>query len=146
MATETRPEQFRRVHIEADRRTPFAIVRASGPARAPRGAPGVVETDEAIARRLDAETLRRNDGTLDDENPAAAEGPSDEQRGEAHAEVDPRRATVDHILNELTIAAVPAYLKAVDTLYIKHRAALDDDQIEEIDAAISAAKARIGKR
>lgn len=36
-------EQYRRVHIEADRRAPFAVVRASGPARSPRGAPGLVE-------------------------------------------------------------------------------------------------------
>ncbi|MDR6850156.1 hypothetical protein [Sphingomonas sp. BE137] len=36
-------ERYRRVHIAADRRAPFAIVRASGPARAPRGAPGLIE-------------------------------------------------------------------------------------------------------
>ena len=104
------------------------------------------DQEEAIALRLDAETLRRGDGTLDDDNPGAGEGPADSQRGEAHTDTDPRRATVDHILSELEIAAVPADLKAVDTLYIKHRAALDDDQIEEIDAAIRAAKARIAAK
>jgi recombination protein RecT len=107
---------------------------------------GEVETEEQIARRLDAETLRRNDGTLDDENPSAAEGPADEQRGETHAEVDPRRATVDHILGELKIAAVAADLKSIDALYVKHRAALADDQIDEIDAAFATAKARIAKK
>jgi recombination protein RecT len=43
---------------------------------------GMTETDEATARRLDAGE-DANDGTLSQENPTAAEGPADEQRGEA---------------------------------------------------------------
>lgn len=44
MATrESLEEQYRRVHISADRRAPFAVVRADGPSRAPRGAPGLLE-------------------------------------------------------------------------------------------------------
>lgn len=37
-------EQYRRVHIAADRRAPFAVVRPAEPTRAPRyGGPGLIE-------------------------------------------------------------------------------------------------------
>ena len=43
---------------------------------------GMTEVDEETARQLDV----GNDGTLSDENPTAAEGPADEQRGEEGAQ------------------------------------------------------------
>uniref|UniRef100_UPI0035C94FD1 hypothetical protein n=1 Tax=uncultured Sphingomonas sp. TaxID=158754 RepID=UPI0035C94FD1 len=49
MRTETRAEQYRRVHIEADRRAPFSAVRVAEPTRTPRyGAPGLI--DRALSR------------------------------------------------------------------------------------------------
>lgn len=41
---------------------------------------GMTDVDEETARQLD--NAQANDGTLSDDNPAAAEGPADEQRGE----------------------------------------------------------------
>lgn len=46
-----------------------------------RDARGMSVVDEETARELDA-----NDGTLSEDNPAAAEGKGDEDRGEAHVE------------------------------------------------------------
>lgn len=49
----------------------------------------IVETDERGMSVVDEETARAldaNDGTLSPENPTAAEGPADEDRGEAHVE------------------------------------------------------------
>ena len=108
------------------------------------------EDSEAIARRLDAETLREvdgtNDGTLAEDNPTAAEGPADEQRGEAHndaEEADPRAEMVKRIVSDLSIAAIPADIKAADKLFVQHSAAMSEDQVAEIEAAAAAAKARI---
>ena len=113
------------------------------------------EDAEAIARRLDAETLREvegrddgtNDGTLADENPSASEGPADEQRGDAHTDADedtdPRLAMVAGIISDLKIAAVAADIKAADKRFVQHRAAMSEDQVAEIEAAAAAAKARI---
>ena len=106
---------------------------------------GEVETEEQIARRLDAETLHRNDGTLDDDNPAAGEGPADAQRGDGFDENDPRPPLVLKILRDLRNATKPSDLKPIDAEYVKHRAALDDDYVAEIDAETATAKARIGK-
>lgn len=37
-------EKYRRVHLDADRRQPFAVVRSAEPVRAPRyGGPGLIE-------------------------------------------------------------------------------------------------------
>lgn len=130
------PERARNV-------TPPMPRRGEVPVLATREEPE--EEDEQIARRLDAETLHRNDGTLDDTNPAAGEGPADEQRGDGFDENDPRPPLVLKILRDLRNATKASDLKPIDAEYVKHRAALDDDYVAEIDAETATAKARIGK-
>lgn len=74
---------------------------------------GMTEVDEATARALDA-----NDGTLSQDNPTAAEGPSDDQRGEAHSGADDNQ---------------PAYLADVRVLRTKLAAAKTVKAVEGID-------------
>lgn len=74
---------------------------------------GMTEVDEATARALDA-----NDGTLSQDNPTAAEGPSDDQRGEAHSGADDNQ---------------PTYLADVRALRTKLAAAKTVKAVEGID-------------
>lgn len=96
----------------------------------------VEEEDEETARRLDREIE------------AAREGRTDAEHGDQHPEeddaIDPRPKLVVDLLNDLSIAATAADIKAADTLYLKHRAAMDDDYVADIDAALASARARIG--
>lgn len=79
-------------------------------------------------------------------------GRTDEQHGDQHTDdgddpldpLDPRPKLVVDLLNDLSIAATAADIKAADTLYLKHRAAMDDEYVADIDAALAAARARIG--
>jgi hypothetical protein len=56
-----------------------------------RDSRGMTEVDEETARELD----NASDGTLDEDNPAAEEGPAQEQRGEQQAEKTPPKADFD---------------------------------------------------
>ncbi len=72
---------------------------------------GMSEVDEATARALDA-----NDGTLSQDNPTAAEGPADEQRGEAHTEDDVPtwRKAVDGIRGSIAAAKTAKAIEAIE--------------------------------
>ncbi|MDE2436464.1 MAG: recombinase RecT [Sphingomonadales bacterium] len=102
------------------------------PARDP--ATGMTQVDEATARALDA----GNDGTLSDDNPTAAEGPADEQRGEQHYDDKPVWwAKVQWVRDQAPRAKNKQQLKDVDDEYVMHRANLPDDVIAELDALIA---------
>lgn len=71
-------------------------------------ATGMTEVSEEEARALDA-----NDGTLSDENPTAAEGPADEDRGEGHVE-DEQPAWITSVRNIRGQIAASADIKALN--------------------------------
>ena len=103
---------------------------------------GMTEVDEETARELDART--GNDGTLSDDNPAAAEGPADEDRGEAHAE--PAWAgKVAEIKTGIAGAKTSASLKTIEAEYVKHAVSLPNDVASEIEDLLRAKKNALSK-
>lgn len=103
---------------------------------------GMTEVDEETARELDART--GNDGTLSDDNPTAAEGPSDEDRGEGHAE--PAWAgKVAEIKTGIAGAKTSASLKAIESEYVKHAVSLPNDVASEIEDLLRAKKNALSK-
>lgn len=75
-----------------------------------------------------------NDGTLSDDNPTAAEGPADEDRGEPPV----WEAKAQSFRELIAEAPTTARLKAIDGDWLKHRAAMPDDVATEIDGLIAA--------
>ena len=71
----------------------------------------MTEVDEVTARALDA-----NDGTLSEENPTAAEGPADDQRGEANngADVPVWQKAVAGIRGSITAAKTTKAIEAIE--------------------------------
>lgn len=102
---------------------------------------GMTEVDEETARNLDART--GNDGTLSDDNPTAAEGPADEDRGEGHAE--PAWAgKVAEIKTGIAGAKTSASLKAIEAEYVKHAVSLPNDVASEIEELLRNRKRTLG--
>ena len=102
---------------------------------------GMTEVDEATARELDART--GNDGTLSDDNPAAAEGPADEDRGEGHVEQDAEPAwaeKVREIKGVIAAAKNATYLKNVEAEYVKHAVSLPQEVASEIEELLRVKK------
>lgn len=103
---------------------------------------GMTEVDEETARELDART--GNDGTLSDDNPAAAECLADEDRGEAHAE--PAWAgKVAEIKTGIAGAKTSASLKAIEAEYVKHAVSLPNDVASEIEDLLRDKKNALSK-
>lgn len=97
--------------------------------------------DEETARALYA-----NDGALSADNPTAAEGPADEDRGEAHVEHDDKPAWFDHVAKiraGLAAAKTKTYVAEINAEYEKSRAALPDDVVAELDGLVTAARKRV---
>jgi len=117
--------------------------------------------DEETQRALDAEGLaemdRRtgNDGTLSEENPTAAEGPSDEQRGDGFDGSEQQQAEpageslAESVAREMIARCVNAKILGdalnVESDLRKHRPGLGEQLAGEVDKAIAAARARFGK-
>lgn len=97
------------------------------------------EEDEEVARQLDAETEARNNGTLSDDNPTAAEGPSDEQRGESNT-----GSPADDIIARVETAAIIGDVLGIEQSYQSGGREMfevaDQDRIEQ---AFADAKARL---
>lgn len=100
---------------------------------------GMTEVDEATARALDA-----NDGTLSQDNPTAAEGPSDDQRGEAHAEDDVPtwRKAVDGIRGSIAAAKTVKAIEAIERDWTNRvmNGVDDDATVRAVDGEIRAKK------
>lgn len=95
--------------------------------------------DEETARALDA-----NDGTLSDDNPTAAEGPADEDRGEAHTDEKPVWFDlVAEIRAGLNAAKTKTYFAELDAKFTNARAGLPDDVIAELDKLSATARKRV---
>lgn len=111
-------------------------------------ATGMSEVDEETARALDA-----NDGTLSEENPTAAEGPADEQRGEATEDEKPAWwAKVQWMKDMLGKAKNGQQIKEVEGEYLRDAVMLPQEVANEIEelmrakrAELSAAKAKGGE-
>lgn len=104
-------------------------------------AAGRTVEDEETARALDA-----NDGALSADNPTAAEGPADEDRGEAHVEHDDKPAWFDHVAKiraGLAAAKTKTYVNEVGRDYDNIRAGLPDDVVAELDGLVTAARKRV---
>jgi len=104
-----------------------------------RDARGMTEVSEEEARRLDA----GNDGTLSEENPAAAEGPADEERGEAHVEDQPAwLAAVRDIRDRLGKAATTKAVTTIEQDWLNRvRVMVEDDaQVRSVESDIAAKK------
>ena len=100
---------------------------------------GMTEVSEETARELDA-----NDGTVGDDNPTAAEGPADGQRGEDHNDdAPPYAAKVQWIRDTLAKAKNKQQVKEVDDEYLRNRAALPDDLVAELDKLITDKRAEL---
>lgn len=99
-----------------------------------RDSRGMSEVDEETARKLDA-----NDGTLGSDNPTAAEGPADEQRGED-------KPSWAHHLEGLQIkllkASTTAAVEGIERDWLSLvRAAVDDEAtVREFEAALAQRK------
>lgn len=77
------------------------------------------------------------------DNPTAAEGPSDEDRGEAHVDETPAwRATVDAHLDRIAKAELLADVKVAIMDFSAVKRGLPDDVIADIDAAETNAQMR----
>lgn len=97
---------------------------------------GMTRGDEETERQLDA----GNDGTLSEDNPTAAEGPADEQRGEGHTDQDEKPAwhgKVQWIREAVAKAKNKQNLKDADDEFTKIRVGLPDDVIGELDGLIA---------
>lgn len=108
-----------------------------------------------------------SDGTLSEDNPAAAEGPADEQRGEAHVEAAAETETAHiaaetmrdidgpieeadakpawaakeaEIRNGIAQAKTKTLLDATEREYVKHCIAFPQEVASDIEAAIAAKK------
>jgi len=69
------------------------------------------------------------------------EGRADEDMGEAHSDAQPVwQATVDAILAGIDEATTKADVNAAETEYLKHAAALPDDEVARIEAALRIAR------
>lgn len=104
---------------------------------------GVVEPEQAPASRLDAleHQIAASDGTLSEENPNSAEGPSDDQRGEAHNDAEPWAARRNEILDAFAGASTIAKYNKADALLVQHLQAFPEHiQTELEDAAQTARK------
>lgn len=102
--------------------------------------------DEETARALDA----GNDGTLSDENPTAAEGPADCQRGEAQTEGSvearpdhPNSDIVDQILADIKAAKSRDALKASERDFLNACAAWPKSEADLVEAAITARRKEV---
>lgn len=81
--------------------------------------------------------------TLTEDNPTAAEGPADEDRGEDHVDETPAwRATVDEYLDRLTKLETLLDVKGAINQFAETKRALPDDVIADIDAAETNAQMR----
>lgn len=106
-----------------------------------RDASGLTEVDEETARALDA----GNDGMHLEENPAAAEGPADEQRGEAPAEEEQPLWKTAHALVEGLINAAKdkKSWERAEAEFLKISAGLPDEAAKDLDAKLSAKRAAL---
>lgn len=87
------------------------------------------EVDEAFRIAQPADTLTPD-------NPTAAEGPSDDDRGEAHVDETPAwRPVVDEYLDRLTKVETLIDVKGAINLFEPTKRALPDDVIADIEAA-----------
>jgi recombination protein RecT len=107
-------------------------------------ATGMTEVSEEEARALDAG--QGNDGTLADDNPTAAEGPADEQRGEPEPDDKPAWwGKVQWIRSAVGAAKNKQQVKDVDDEFSRIRAGLPDEVIEELDALIAGKRRALTK-
>ena len=95
-------------------------------------ATGMSEVDEETARALDA-----NDGTLSDDNPSAAEGPADEQRGEPTEERSAAQIKYDELIHDLRNAKGNAAINKVEGEYLKHCVAFPAEAAADFEALLS---------
>lgn len=97
------------------------------PARDDRG---MTVVDEETERALD----QANDGTLSAENPSAAEGPADEDRGEAVEDDRPAWSDfVESIKARIAAAKTKTELGPVDADFLKQSGALPDEVAQEVE-------------
>ena len=78
-----------------------------------------------------------NDGTLSEENPSAAEGPADEQRGEAHVDGNPWDGLIATTQKRIAKAGTVIDLGKVETEFLQHAEALPDDIVADVQTAIN---------
>lgn len=109
-------------------------------ADAPQLAPPTRDEVAAGDPPHDAETGEINDGALSPENPTAAEGPADEQRGEAGT--DTSEFTADELIDRITRGDVLTVEQEFTGGVRLQLEAADQDRVE---TAIEAAKARLKK-
>ncbi|MGJ0236946.1 recombinase RecT [Novosphingobium fluoreni] len=101
---------------------------------------GMTQTGEEIARALDG-----NDGTLGEENPNAAEGPADEQRGEANTRVGDEPIWAQHVRGIRGSIAAAKTVRAIDQIERDWTNRVmngvgDDDLVREVEAEFAAKK------
>jgi recombination protein RecT len=116
-----------------------------------RDSRGMTEVDEETARALDAGN-EANDGTLDEDNPSAAEGRTDEQHGEEQQEPisddagkDPYRGAPwaerrREILDGFNLAETPRDVARTDETLVRHMAGFPDAVQAELEKAAAAAR------
>lgn len=85
-----------------------------------------------------------SDGTFSDDNPTAAEGPADEQRGEDHADEPLHAAKVNEIKGGVRAAKNAAYLAGVEKEFLKHSAGFPDNVTQEIEGLIAEKRKTFG--
>jgi len=109
-------------------------------AREPRFSDNVSVIDAETGELIAGEG---NDGTLADDNPTAAEGPADEQRGEGHAD-DEQPAWAPHVARikaAIGESRTLAALGKAETEFLNIRAGLPDAVIANLEQEFTLARA-----
>lgn len=104
---------------------------------------GVEETTKAAKALVDKS--QGNEGTLTAENPTAAEGPDDSQRGEAHSDDDPRQKVADDIISAFEAVTSAQALADLMALRANDIAALPEEMAADVKIAERDAKERISE-
>lgn len=106
------------------------------------------ETPNGIKWYLKPQEPEASDGTLSADNPAAAEGKADEDRGEAEAKQDrpPWMNAVERAMEGCRAAGTIAAINAVDQEWQKHVVAVPDDQAKRVNDMIAATRRELRDR
>lgn len=130
---EVQPERAR--NVTPPRRSAMEIGEPAEPEDTYDATTGEV-IDEETARDLDRDSFNQMEGRSDEDH-------GDQQDGDETETLDPRQVTTNKLVDDLTAAKSQADIKRVDAEYVKHRAALTDDQVKTIDRELAAAKTRL---
>lgn len=97
------------------------------------------------AALIEQASAEPNDGTLSGDNPAAAEGPADEDHGEEHTDPHPGTALADGLVSRFGRARIVGDIVMAERDFEAHGVAMLDEDRERVEVARAAANERLGR-